>query len=314
MNKKNYGTIPYYDFLSNQRQVCIILILSIICIFFIALGTNKIAARQKHYNLYTEQTNNASSFQQIPAVCGSTTNLSACATSMVLNAESGQSNYLWSTGATTPSITVNSSGTYWWETIDMANNKVVNGNFTGGYNGTDFTSQYTYVATPACHCGSVLGPEGYYSISTNPNFTHTAFRDMGDHTTGTGNMMIVNGATTTAFIWKQTITVQPNTDYIFSVWFASVTLTNPGKLDFSINGTALNAPILLSSTSYNWQNFTARWTSGASTSAVIGILNQNTVANGNDFALDDIVFAPVCRNTFIVNLYNNPPKPSISPL
>jgi hypothetical protein len=73
MNKKNYGTIPYYDFLSNQRQVCIILILSIICIFFIALGTNKTAAHQKHNNLTTGQTNTTSSLQQILTGCGSYT-------------------------------------------------------------------------------------------------------------------------------------------------------------------------------------------------------------------------------------------------
>jgi hypothetical protein len=129
MNKKNYGITPYYDFLSNQRQVCIIAILSISCIFFITSRMSKTSAHQKNYNLNAEQTNNASSLQYIPVVCGSTTLVPVCATRTILNAASGQSNYLWSTGATTPSITVNSSGTYWWETIDMTDNKVVNGNF-----------------------------------------------------------------------------------------------------------------------------------------------------------------------------------------
>jgi hypothetical protein len=312
MNKKNYGTIPYYDFLPNQRQVCTILILSIICIFFI-VPRIKTAAHQNNYNLNTEQTNNTSIFQYIPAVCGGTTTVSACAASMVLNAASGQSNYLWSTTETTQSITVNSSGTYWWETIDMANNKAVNGDFSAGNNNVG--SSYTYVATPPCHCGSVLGPEGYYSITTDPNFTHTAFQTMGDHTTGTGNMMVVNGATSAATIWSQNISVTPGTDYIFSVWFTSVTPTNPGKLKFSIGNFQLNnAAIVLSQTVGLWQNFTVRWTAPAGTnSANIAIVNQNTTANGNDFALDDIVFAPVCRNSIVVNLYPNPPKPSILP-
>jgi hypothetical protein len=131
MNKKNYGIISYYDFLPNQRQVCIILILSISCIFFIALGINKTAGHQKNCNLNTEQTNNTSSLQYIPADCGSHTPVPVCdAASKLLTADPGQSNYLWSTGSTLPSITVTSSGTYWRETIDMANNQVLNGNLS----------------------------------------------------------------------------------------------------------------------------------------------------------------------------------------
>ena len=165
MNKKNYGITPYYDFLTNQRQICTILILSIICMFFLASRINKAAGDQKNSNLDTEQTNKTSSFQYIPPGCGTHT--------------------------------------------------------------------------------PVLGPEGLYSITTNPRFTRSQFQSMGDHTTEIGNMMIVNGAP------------------------------------------AANA---------------------------IGIVNQNTEPNGNDFALDDIVFAPVCRNSIVVNLNPNPLKPSITPL
>jgi hypothetical protein len=315
MNKKNYGTIPYYDFLTNQRQVCTILILSIICIFFIAPRINKTAGHQKNYNLNTEQTNNTSSFQYIPTGCGTHTPVKVCGTSTVLTADPGQPNYKWITGETTQSITVTTSGIYWWETIDMANNQVANGDFSLG--NTGFVSGYGYVAplsaSPCSGCTNPLGPEGKYSITTNPNFTHSAFKDMGDHTTGTGNMMVVNGAPTTKSIWSESITVTPNTTYIFSVWFASVTLTNPGKLDFSINGTPLNAPILLPG-AYGWNNFTTTWSSGTATSATIGIVNQNLAQNGNDFALDDIVFAPVCRKYFDVTLNPNPLKPSITPL
>ncbi|MDB5287157.1 MAG: hypothetical protein JWR05_2106 [Mucilaginibacter sp.] len=206
MNKKNYGTIPYYDFLPNQRQICTILILSISSIFFITFR-NKTAGHQKNSNLHTESTNNTSSFQYIPAVCGGTTTVSACGNSMVLNADPGQSNYLWSTTETTQSITVNTSGTYWWETIDMANNKVVNGDFSDG--NTGFTSGYGSVVSPtsastSC-CTNVIGPEGLYTITTNPNFTHTAYKSKGEHTTATGKKMLVNGSTSAASNSKETI-------------------------------------------------------------------------------------------------------------
>lgn len=318
MNKNNYGTIPYYDFLFNQRQVCIILILFISSIIFTTSKIIPTTAHQKNADLHTRSTISNASSAYIPAVCGATTTQTACGNSMVLSAATGQSNYLWNTGATTSSITVNSSGSYWWETIDMANNQVVNGDFSAG--NTGFTSSYGYATSPnsACmsNCTNALGPEGLYSITTNPRYTHTAFQDMGDHTTGTGKMMVVNGATSAVSIWKETINVAPGTDYIFSVWFASVTPTNPGKLKFSIGNFQLNnAAIVLSQTVGLWQNFTVRWTAPAgTTTANIAILNQNTIANGNDFTLDDIVFAPVCRNTINTTLNPNPLKPSITPL
>lgn len=250
-----------------------------------------------------------------PASCDLHT-VDLCATSTTLTADAGQPNYTWSTGATTQSITVNSSGTYWWETIDYSNNKVSNGDFTNGNSG--ITSGYTYIA-PTGSTGSfgALSSESYYTVSTNPRNTHTLFASFSDHTGNTPansrKMMIVNGASVAnVVVWQQTVTVQPNTDYIFSIWFTSVYPDNPGKLNFSINGSSLGSPILLTSGTPDWENFTVRWNSSNNTSAVIGVVNQNTVTSGNDFAIDDIVFAPVCRNTYVVNLHSNPSKPSIT--
>jgi hypothetical protein len=155
MNKKNYGTIPYYDFLTNQRQVCTILISSIIYIFFIApvIVINKTAGHQKNYNLSTEQTNNTSSFQYILTGCGDITLVPVYGTSTVLVADPSQPNYKWSTGETTQSITVNASGIYWWETIDMANNQVKSGDFTLGDDGefaSDYGSATSTIPTAPC--------------------------------------------------------------------------------------------------------------------------------------------------------------------
>ncbi|WP_158825877.1 hypothetical protein [Mucilaginibacter lacusdianchii] len=286
------------------------MICSLVCAWFIHVH----GSEHKKQNAFVGK-GASSSFAFYPTLCSTTTYIDQCATSATLNAEAGQSNYTWNTGATTQSIIVNASGTYWWETIDLNNNKVTNGNFSDG--NTSFTSQYTY-ATPS---SGALYPEATYTVTTNPRNVHPNFATFRDHTGNrNGNMMVVNGAPTAGVtIWQQSIDVQPNTDYIFSVWFTSVYPTNPGKLNFSINNSPLGDPIELTTIPASldradWKNFTVRWNSGTSISAVIGIVNQNTAADGNDFALDDIVFAPVCRNYFNVTLRSNPAKPTIIPL
>ena len=171
------------------------------------------------------------------------------------------------------------------------NNLVVNGDFEQGNVG--FTSAYTHVYT----C-SVLN-EGYYTVGVNAHDYHPGFYNGPDQTTGTGNYMIINGAmTSNTNVWTQTVTVAPNTDYAFSIWVCSVGgssqyPTNLAQLQFSVNGNQLGN-IFTAPNAYGlWSRYYEVWNSGNNTSAVITILNQNTAAGGNDFGLDDIVFAPL---------------------
>jgi len=60
-----------------------------------------------------------------------------------------------------------------------------------------------------------------------------------------------------------------------------------------------------------WDEFYTTWNSGASTSATICIVNQNTSTGGNDFGIDDIVFSPVCTTTGSVTVTVNP-NPTVS--
>ncbi|MES2810299.1 MAG: hypothetical protein V4619_16820, partial [Bacteroidota bacterium] len=82
----------------------------------------------------------------------------------------------------------------------------------------------------------------------------------------------------------------------------SVHPTNPAQLQFSINGSPLGSTINPSTTTGSWQYFTTTWNSGNfSGSLPIALVNQNIATSGNDFAVDDIVFAPVYRkNLFVV--------------
>ena len=162
----------------------------------------------------------------------------------------------------------------------ITSNLVTNGNFESG--NTSFSSSYGY------NPGN-LNPEGKYDINTNPRNTHTNFAICGDHTTGSGNMMVVNGASVAGVtVWCGTVAVATNSTYTFSTWVASVHPSSPAILQFSINGVNLGSTFTASSTTCNWQQFCEMWSSGSNTSANICIVNQNTAAAGNDFALDDI--------------------------
>ena len=163
---------------------------------------------------------------------------------------------------------------------------VINGDFSA--NNTGFTSGYGYLA-PAGQ--GTLYPEGKYTVDTNPNNVHDQWASFGDHTTGSGLMMIINGATVDGVpVWGETgISVAQNTTYYFSTWVASSHPASPAILDFSINGSSVGG-LNASSTTGLWQQFYTTWFSGSNTSVDLALVNHNTAFSGNDFALDDIAF------------------------
>lgn len=175
-------------------------------------------------------------------------------------------------------------------------NLVNNGDFSQG--NTGFTTNYN-LGTGG-QWGPVTNP-GTYGITTAANLVHSQFAPCTDHTGG-GNMMVVNGATSPSNIWCQTVTVQPNTDYAFSAWFAVVATQNPSILRFTINTTTVGNNFTLPTVVCEWTNFFRIWSSGAATSAQICIANVSTSSAGNDFVLDDISLRQVCVTTDTVAL------------
>ncbi len=211
-------------------------------------------------------------------------------------------NFMWTpttgmTGSNTlsPTVTVSQTTTYVLKAsaADLNNNLVSNGDFEGGNSG--FDSDYGY--SPGN-----LWPEGLYDIIDNPQSSHSGFSPCNDHTSGSGNMMVVNGAgSPNQNVWCQTVSVNPNSQYVLSAWLTSVNPSSPALLQFSINGSVVG-PIFSAGPVCLWQQFFEVWNSGTNSSATICIVNQNTSLGGNDFALDDIVFAPVCNVTDTVKV------------
>ena len=171
---------------------------------------------------------------------------------------------------------------------------VFNGDFEQGNSG--FTSAYTYSTN--------LYPESTYSVGDYAGDFHPDFVGTGHG--GTGNFMVINGATSpNTNIWTEQITVSPDTYYAFSTWVCTVSPAgDAARLQFSINGSQIGEVFSAPSYTGEWLQFYELWYSGTSTSATITILNQNTVGSGNDFGLDDISFcelvllgAPECTIT-----------------
>ncbi|OJV30559.1 MAG: hypothetical protein BGO32_09240 [Bacteroidetes bacterium 37-13] len=222
--------------------------------------------------------------------------------------------YTWSpaTGLSNPNIAnpiAKPTNTTVYQLVSQIeiDNLIVNGDFEAG--NTGFSTSYNYAAQN--------NTQSQYSIGTNPYTWNAGHLVCSDHTTGSGNMMFVDGSPIpNRSIWCQTVNVVPNTTYAFSCWISSNNSVNPAILQFSINGNLLSTPFNASSTACYWQQFYATWNSGANTSANICIVNQNTQAGGNDFSLDDISFSGLCSDTDFVTVTVNPTyldtiKPSI---
>ena len=224
-----------------------------------------------------------------------------CAGSMVhLFAQNG-SNFTWvSSPSDTSTVQVDSAHitakpattTVYTVTSSTAptNNLIVNPAFDNGNSG--FSSQYNFVTSSTFNAGS-------YSVQTNPSNQNSFFSTCGDHTTGTGNMLVVDGATDgLSKIWRETITVTPNTDYTFSYWIQDLSNSptgdsHPAALNTLINNISIGpigASPVYGLPCGGWIKKTYTWNSGINTTAQIAINDTTTFPNGNDFALDDMYF------------------------
>ena len=164
-------------------------------------------------------------------------------------------------------------------------NAVVNGNFSSG---GGFNTSYTLNNTPS------LQP-GQYWIGSNPSTINAGFAACGDHTSGSGDMMVVNGGPNqNNTIWSQTFNVAPNTTYKFEAWVASLSSASPANVGviFMIGnnlfgGVGVFAPV----TTCSWERLCYEWPNNFNATTVTFLLiNQNVAGTGNDFALDDISF------------------------
>ena len=227
----------------------------------------------------------------------------------------GGTTYTWTTGETTNVILTDIANTYGVTStnafgctgssfLPVATELVTNGDFSAGNMG--FTNAYANVSTGYTGIPtSGLWPEGLYAVGADPTFYHPTFFGR-DHTTNSGKFLIVNGiGSAGVVVWQETVTVLPNTNYYFSAWAISLNSVPPyANLQFNVNGTLVGSTAPLAARvennnpPYNWQRFYGNWNSGASTTAVIQIVDLQTALGGNDFGLDDVSFGTLAPISF----------------
>lgn len=170
---------------------------------------------------------------------------------------------------------------------DNGQELIVNGDFSSG--NTGFTSDYIYASEPGDHA---IWDEGTYAVGTSPCRYHSVLIDCGDHTTGTGNMLIANGSLdNTQYVWKQKVGVEAGKTYEFSAWFKAAISANTFRddMEYSINGTVISGAY--DKKENGWERYYGTYTATNSGQAEIRIRTMSeTAETGNDFALDDISF------------------------
>ncbi|WP_061320615.1 DUF7507 domain-containing protein [Clostridium botulinum] len=169
------------------------------------------------------------------------------------------------------------------------------------------TPDFTYVLPDPTKFTPIGGEYTVQNIMTNAMSNEIgAWWRIADHTTGneTGRMMVVNGFNTGAIFFRDVVSVQPNTNYLFSSWilnlFKVIGYPNPelGVRILASNGDVLYSATLWAQIPVNtnapeWKQIGTVINSQNNTSLTVEFLSEGPEVIGNDYAIDDVALNEV---------------------
>lgn len=170
---------------------------------------------------------------------------------------SGGSSYTWTSVPSDPSIAnpnapfttaaPNQSTVYTVvSAVPRDRNLIDNGDFEKG--DVSFESQYTSYPYPPNPANPSFAQRAY-SIVFNGRQFEPQFQPCTDHTSGSGRMMAIDGATApNVKIWSQKVSVQPNTNYTVRYWLQSIDPNSPAQLELQMNGAPITGNTAYSET------------------------------------------------------------------
>ena len=180
-------------------------------------------------------------------------------------------------------VSPETSTTYYIHSFNEAANLTYNGDFEAG--NTGFTTDYIYGNTGS-HDHYYVGHDIAEMWSwDSPGYPVT------DHTSGSGLFLMIDGSIQpNTAVWMQTISVEPNTDYLFSAWFLT---NNIAYFKYEINGVQTGIDYSTPETRWTWKRYSQFWNSGNDTVAELKIINRFSYSAGYDYCIDDITFTPL---------------------
>lgn len=169
------------------------------------------------------------------------------------------------------------------------------------------TPDFTYVL-PNPDIFAPLG--GEYTVQNIMNNSMSseigAWWRIADHTQGneTGRMMIVNGFNPGSVFFRDTVTVRPNTNYLFTAWilnlFKVTGYPNPqlsvrilDENDNVLYSAPLGILIPPNTNAPEWKQIGSVINSRDNTSLTVEFLSEGPEVIGNDYAIDDVAFQEI---------------------
>ena len=166
------------------------------------------------------------------------------------------------------------------------------------------TPDFTYVLPNPAVYAPFGGEYTVQNIMNNSMSSEIgAWWRIADHTEGneTGRMMIVNGYNPGAVFFRDTVTVEPNTNYLFTAWILNLFRTagypdpelgvrisdQNGEILYSAD---LGALIPVNVNAPEWKEIGSVINSRNNTSLIVEFLSEGPEVIGNDYAIDDISF------------------------
>ena len=244
--------------------------------------------------------------------------------------------YLWNGyGINDPTIrepvaTFDQEGDYTYDVTvksytEYGDNLIVNGDFEQG--NTGFTTDYTWMEPNEVNPGNAnrhINP-GKYSIVDYPLQVNWPWAIC----TYDGKMMVVDGKNDNKNndVFRTEVDVLPNTWYAFSCEVSTISdarsLSQVASLQFYINGETFSqihhpdtAVFRNGGGAYTvcrWKKIYQLWYSGNNDHIVISLQDHNGAGGGNDFAVDNLRFLPVCEATDTIHIRVNatPEEPDV---
>lgn len=193
--------------------------------------------------------------------------------------------FLSNSNTNTPTTSTPNDIRYYYTAQIEGTNLLMNPNFESG--NTGFGSDYQ-------HSSPTGVASGVYSVASNPASWNPEYSACVDHSSGAGNMLMVNGATLPGLVvWRQTVSVSPGKQYLFTSFIQKLTAMSFPGLKLVANGEEIPLDGIVADNTCVWTQLQTQWYSGTNTTVLLELVSKVDWSQGNDFAIDDLRFSEI---------------------